>query len=221
MFTSIKNPFYITVTQKQTMPQARLPDINTAYITYRREALSSMKSKNYVACIGALYALNGLLPKKYRVTISTIEYDKLTQKHLLVTCPKCRKEDIDFTQVKIHKVILPVIDNLISNEEYIKVWYCPNPLCNAENKIQTTRMVQQVLKEPAYFQVVPKPPNRKEGMKDRTTYHNQFINWAETLLIELEAQMAQFRDDNWHKGDEEYFAEDDEGSDEDEDEDEE
>jgi len=74
------------------MPQARLPDINTAYITYRREVLVSLKSKNYTSCIGALYALNGLLPEKYRVTISNLAYAEKTEQDLLVICRHCKQK---------------------------------------------------------------------------------------------------------------------------------
>ncbi len=180
------------------MPQARLPDINTAYITYRREVLVTLKTKNYTSCIGALYALNGLLPEKYRVTISNQVYAEKSSQNLLVICKHC-KQKIDYNKISILKVIVPLIEGLVSGQSYHKVWDCI--LCQKENSLDHTEMIQEVLKEPSFLQVVPRPPNRKEGMKDRTTYHNQFVIWAETLLIELEAQMAQFRDDNWHKGD--------------------
>lgn len=197
------------------MPQARLPDINTAYITYRREVLVSLKTKNYTSCIGSLYALNGLLPQKYRVTISNLEYAEKTMQDLKVICNHC-KQQINYKSIKILKVIMPLIDGLITSQSYHKVWDCT--LCLKENTLDHTEMIQQVLKEPSFLQVVPRPPNRKEGMKDRTTYHNQFVIWAETLLIELEAQMAQFRDDNWHKGDDPLLDEevDTEGEDEEE-----
>ena len=35
-------------------PQARLPDVNTAFITYRREAIVSIKSYDHRSCYGAL-----------------------------------------------------------------------------------------------------------------------------------------------------------------------
>lgn len=197
------------------MPQARLPDINTAYITYRREVLVSLKTNNYTSCIGSLYALNGLLPEKYRITISNMAYAEKTMQDLLVICRHC-KQKLNYKKIKILKVIVPLIEGLVSGQSYHKVWDCI--LCQKENSLDHTEMIQQVLKEPSFLQVVPRPPNRKEGMKDRTTYHNQFVIWAETLLIELEAQMAQFRDDNWHKGDDPLLDEevDTEGEDEEE-----
>ena len=197
------------------MPQARLPDINTAYITYRREVLVSLKTNNYTSCIGSLYALNGLLPEKYRITISNMAYAEKTMQDLLVVCRFC-KQNSNYKKIKILKVIVPLIEGLVSGQAYHKVWDCT--LCSKENSLDHTEMIQQVLKEPSFLQVVPRPPNRKEGMKDRTTYHNQFVIWAETLLIELEAQMAQFRDDNWHKGDDPLLDEevDTEGEDEEE-----
>ena len=68
------------------MPQARLPDINTAFIVYRREAITSWKSQTYDACFGSLQTLNGLLPHDYRVMISDSEYYKEINKDMLFTC---------------------------------------------------------------------------------------------------------------------------------------
>jgi len=63
-------------------------------------------------------------------------------------------------------------------------------------------MKQKILSEPYFLRIVPKPPQRKDGLMDRSTYHSKIAVWIWTFLDELEERMAQFRDDNWSKGDE-------------------
>ena len=163
---------------------------------YRRETISSLKSRNYDFTFGALYALNGLLPDKYRITISTIEYNKLTKQDIFVKCNNC-KEETDFKAVQVFLLLMPLLESAISGNQQEKVWICPG--CKHENKLLQTEMSQRVLKEPYFLKVVPKPPLRKDGLNDRSSYHRKVTQWALTFLDELETQMAQFRDDNWQK----------------------
>src|SRR3990170_1282843 len=76
------------------MPQARLPNINTQYIKFTNEAVNAWKSENYEACLGSLFALNALMPDKYRVLISNQEHKKLTNEQLWNICTKCKHENI-------------------------------------------------------------------------------------------------------------------------------
>lgn len=181
--------------------QARLPDINTAFIVYRREAISSWKSRTYDSCFGSLNTLNGLLPKKYRVVISTKEYDNKTKQDLIACCTKCDAE-IDFRSVQVFELIAPFTQSVINGNVKEKVWNCTE--CKKINHLDDTKIIQKVLQEPYFLQVVPKPPIRREGMMDRTRYHIKFSIWFWTVLGEIEQQMAQFRDDNWHKEGELY-----------------
>ena len=178
------------------IPQSRLPDVNTAFIKYRNIATSSLSSRNYDSLFGALYAINGMLPKEYRVKISTIEYNKLTKQDLFVTCNKCQTE-IDFKAVQVFRLLMPLVETAITQVSTMKVWVCT--ACNYENKLLKTKMSQKTLQEPYFLKVVPKPPLRKDGLSDRSSYHRKVSQWAWGLLDELETQMAQFRDDNWKK----------------------
>ena len=178
------------------MPQARLTDVNSAAMKYRNVAIASLASQNYDNCFGSLYALNGLLPKEYRVVISTIEYNNMTRQDIFVTCGECGAE-LDFRSVQVFLVLRPLIETIISGNQYEKVWFCT--ACKHENKLLKTKMSQTVLKEPYFLKVVPKPPRRKDGLNDRSSYHRKVIQWAWALLDELETQFAQFRDDNWSK----------------------
>lgn len=181
------------------MPQARLPDINTAYITYRREVISSLKSRNYSACFGSLYALNGLLPVEYRVKISSIDYEEKTRQDIFVICKFCKIE-LDFKTIKVFDLLLPLVNSVLSANTHERIWVCT--ACNKNNRLEQTDMKQKILSEPYFLRIVPKPPQRKDGLMDRSTYHSKIAVWIWTFLDELEERMAQFRDDNWSKGDE-------------------
>ena len=61
------------------MPQARLPDINTAFIKYRNEVIAAIKRKDYDNMHGSLNGINGLLPTEYQVIISNTKYEELTR----------------------------------------------------------------------------------------------------------------------------------------------
>lgn len=186
------------------MPQARLPDINTAYIKYRNLFWGKLDSMNYTLCTACLFALNGLLPDKYRVRVSTLEYNEKARQNLTVQCtnPNCLKT-CDFKSVQIQLILLSAIKATLSGNMYEKIWLCQD--CKYENKLSKTEMIRTVLPDPHFLKVVPKPPERKAGLSSRTAFHNTFEIWAVTFLVELEAQMAQFRDDNWQKGAEAYF----------------
>ena len=201
------------------MPQARLPDINTAFTKHRNEVITALKAGRYETVLGSLYALNGLLPDtvytededpelvgkpKYRVVMSDIEYNKLAKPTVYLFCYHCDPNDqngILYEDVKFFNLLLPKVSQLLTWKKFEKAWKCPK--CKEINKLKKTRELDKIaetqLKEPFYLGVVPKPPRRQSGLMDRTKYHNKMIQWAETYLAELEAKMAQFRDDNWTK----------------------
>lgn len=183
------------------MPQARLPDINSQFMRLVSEAITSLKSGNYGFCFGSLYALNGLLPKDYRVRVSSIEYDKLTKPTLKIICPQC-KEPTEFDKVKKLNVLAPEIEQIVGGVEYVRSWVCPG--CNTQQRIKQSEMVNEKLKDDQFLHVVPKPPSRKEGLSDKTTFHNKVERWVWLFLDELLERMAQFRDDNWQKKDDLY-----------------
>lgn len=172
------------------MPQAALPDLNTAFIVYRREAITSLKSKRYDACFGALYAINGLLPKEYRVKISDSLYKEKTNLETMVICSNC-KEKREYNEIKIFDILLPFAVGVISGIESEKAWKCGK--CEKLNKLGKTDILEPVIEEPYFAKIVPKPPMRRHGLLDRVTYHKQFSRWVWTFLDELEAQMSNYR----------------------------
>lgn len=179
------------------MPQARLPDVNTAFIKWRNKAVISLESEKYTACIGALNGFNACLPDKYRVRVSTDEYMlKLAQEKLLVTCSHCATQT-DFREVKKSMIVTTPIIELITGLKQQKVWTCAK--CKKDNEITQSEFIKTKLPDPYYLGVVPNPPTRKDGIMDRTTYHRKMEAWVWTFIGELEEKASEFREDNWQK----------------------
>ena len=178
------------------MPQARLPDINTAFILYRREAITNFKTRNYSMCIGSLYSLNALLPDNYRVVISDQLYEEKTKTKTLVECLNC-KESQELSKVKKFKLIIPTTERFFSATSYDEIWSCGK--CKQNNRMADTEPIKEILQEPFFIHCVPQPPAHKDGLLSRNSYHKFFSVWYFNMCTELEESMARFRDDNWQK----------------------
>jgi len=172
------------------MPQARLPDINTSFIIYRRESIAGWKRQDYDSATGSLYAFNGLLPEKYRVIISTKQYNEKTDLGAVAECNFCSVQT-DYKTLDIINLLNPLIVGIVSNSEYEKIWNCTK--CHKDNKLLESKIFLKVLQEPNYLKVVTKPPERKEGIMDRTQFHIKYSIWFWGFLNELEAEAARFR----------------------------
>jgi hypothetical protein len=181
------------------MVQARLPDINTAFITYRREFLQALQEKNYTVVVGSLNALNSLLPKEYRVQISTSDFEDKMRSDVQAICTGCT-EEIEYSKIHIFQLALSFLESTLSGQKKTKAWICPK--CNCTNRLTLTKMIKTVVEEPYHLTLVPSPPIRKTGIRDRNAYHNEFLKWAWRMANEIEERLGQFRDDNWHKSSE-------------------
>lgn len=173
------------------MPQARLIDVNTAAIQYRRLILSSLASRNYAAVFGALYTLNAELPETYRIKISTNEYYEKTKGARLSVCTECA-EEADYSNTIKMDVRTSLLEQTITGKEYNKIWLCPS--CKKENKIQATKFIETVLQEPYYLACVYQPPERRQGVMDRNKYHSKVEEWAWLFLGEIEHAIAIWRE---------------------------
>ena len=177
--------------------QSRLPDVNTAFNTHRKRAIITIERKQWTECLGALYAINAALPEEYRVIISDQEYLKMTRQDLNVTCIQC-KERFDYNSIKVLNLVTVPFERLLGKSKTIRVWFCPK--CNERHELEKTEIEQTILKQPYYLGVVTRPPQRSDGIIARVKYDREFERWAWTMLDELEQKMAQYRDDNWDRG---------------------
>ena len=182
------------------MPQSRLPDINSAFIRYRSEAIHALQTKNWSAMHGALNGINSLLPVEYQVVISTQDHEQLAKTEITYACGSC-SEAIDKSDVQVFELMPDSMQSLLHGRTFNKVWNCIK--CNSTNMLNTTAISQTMLQNPTYLGIVPDPPERKNGLMDRMKFNIEIERWGWLLLNEEEFKMAKFRDDNWNKGDEE------------------
>lgn len=178
------------------MPQARLPDVNTAFIMYRREAIVSLKSFDHRGSWGALNCINALLPDKYRVVLDNDRFKDETRITFIYCCGKCN-EQTDKKDIDIYDKFLNSLEILTSDKTTIEVWKCPK--CYYINNRIDTNIIKDELGHPSFLHTIPLPPKRKNGLLGRAKYRKEFTAWAWNFLYELEERMAQFRDDNWSK----------------------
>ena len=179
------------------MPQARLPDVNTAFIKWRNKVVTALEAGKYAAAIGSLNNFNACLPKEYQVKVSNDLYaQKLAAEHLLVHCKQCG-EDVDYRFVKKLNVLCDSLEQTITRQKFKNVWVCS--ACQKDNLTNITEFTKAVLPNPYYIGVVQDPPVRKDGILDRHTYHKKIEKWCWTMLGELEFAAAKFRDDSWKK----------------------
>lgn len=179
------------------MPQARLPDVNTAFIKWRNKIVTALEAEKYTAALGSLNNFNACLPKEYQVQVSTELYEqKLEAEKLMVQCKHCN-EQIEYKTIKKMEILCTPQEQLITNHPTKNVWVCS--LCQKENLTIKSEFIKAKLPNPYYLGVVPDPPERKDGILDRFSYHKKIEHWAWTMLGELEFKAAQFRDDSWQK----------------------
>lgn len=147
-----------------------------------------------------LYSWNALLPSdqdedgilKYRVRISDIEFEKLTSITTEAQCNKC-EVCTEYNKIRIFDLTIPLLVQVITNQTTNKVWICPS--CKNDNLISETNILERHLQEPYFLGVIPKPPQRKEGLQDRGKYDRKVENWASNFIVELEQKSTQFRED--------------------------
>tara|TARA_B100000470_G_C19659628_1_gene332510 strand:+ start:112 stop:708 length:597 start_codon:yes stop_codon:yes gene_type:complete len=180
------------------MPQARLPDINTAYVKYRVEAIHALKKKEYNVMHGCIIAINALLPPEYQVIISTPDYTELSKAEITYKCSSC-EEAIPKEDIIIFDLLPNSMQMLLHGRNANKVWNCIK--CHKLNQLDSTKISQTVLQNPTFLGVVPESPARTNGLMDRMRFNIEIERWGWNILGELEFKMGQFRDDNWKRGD--------------------
>ena len=179
------------------MPQARLPDVNTSFIKWRNKMATALEAGKYTASIGSVNAFNACLPKEYQVKVSNELYaQELEKAGLSVHCKKC-DQDVKYKLVKRIKVLCDDLERMITGSSYKQVWVCP--LCGTDHLVSNSEFIEDKLPNPYYIGVVPDPPQRKDGILDRHSYHKKIETWIWTIIGELENRAAQFRDDSWQK----------------------
>lgn len=186
------------------MTESRLTDVNTACISYRTKCLMALDKRLYKNCIGAIKALNGLLPednlttgKTYRIIFDDEEYNKVINSVFQIKCPECNTEyqydTIDFVVVN-----LPTSEQIMSGRKTTKVWFCTK--CKKNQRLDESDVIEDSKQMPFYSRFVPMPPVNDHGLISQLSFHSKMVEWIWLCLDNLEEAFARFRDDNWSRG---------------------
>ena len=170
--------------------QAKLPDINAAFVKYRTHALECINSRNYNGAAASLYNINALFPDEYRVSISNEMYSKESQNRKYYKCNYCEKE-IPYSEVRILSILNTWFNAILSKNKHIRIWICPE--CKQDNSLKSTKIISEKMARPFYLKVVPICPVRLRGISTRSIFHQNFSNWFYGFLEELEYQLGLYR----------------------------
>jgi len=180
------------------MPTSRLPDINSAFTKHRDVIIRALKDRDFSTVLGELNAYNGLLPIKKRIRISSDEYAEQTKTQVWFLCECGEKTPYDDTY-QFAKT-LNAYQTLIRGKCKVEVWRCMH--CNKVTEIAETKIRQDVIQHPVFLQVVPDPP-RLDQIYSMYEYQRAFVLWAWAFLGELDHWAAEYRDENWIRGNDE------------------
>lgn len=142
--------------------------------------------------IVSLSAINSLLPEEYKVEINTQKYLQLVAENKVIKCDKCNEQS-PYQEIKFVNVLLNSVRNLITTKKYEMIWYCPK--CEKENIFNSRQVKIVKFQQPYYLGVIPDPPQRHQGLADRTTFNAAFRKWFALALDELESKIGKYRAD--------------------------
>jgi hypothetical protein len=170
--------------------EAKLPNINAAFIYWRSTAMKSMNMQDYNGAAGSLNNINALLTIDYKVAVNQSEFNKHQQNKFIYVCGKCKTETL-FSDLTITQTRLPFIESVLAGADKVPTWECPK--CKKENLQITTHKVTESLSEPNYGKVVGNCPIRGEGIGNRLGFESKFSTWFYKFLEELEYQVGLYR----------------------------
>ena len=186
------------------MTESRLTDVNTACISYRTKCLMALDKRLYKNCIGAIKALNGLLPednlttgKNYRIIFDDEEYNKIINSVFQIKCPECNSE-FQYDTINFEVINLPASEKIMSGKKTTKIWFCTK--CQASQRLDESEVIEDSKQMPFYSRYVPNPPVNDHGLLSQLGFHSKMVNWIWLCLDNLEESFARFRDDNWSRG---------------------
>ena len=178
--------------------QSLLVDVNTAAIHYRRKCLEYLSGKEYANCFGSIKALNALLPadeeegKTYRIRFDTDEYNKIVTGDTMIQCYHCKK-DSNRSKIEVYNIRLDYTTAILTGYSEEPIWVCK--LCKNDCILKDSLVMQNVIAQPHYSQVLPEPPEKKIGLLDQIEYHKRVVEWVWLCLDNLEESFTRYRKD--------------------------
>lgn len=180
------------------MPTAALIDLNHIALKHLDKAFYYLAGQDYDSCTSSLHAVNAALPPEYHITFDTEAYNKMIKHPLEIFCKSCG-ESHNRDEIKTWDMLLPLYQQIVTKSKSVKAWTCDK--CNADNILLDSKMIQKVREEPFFTKVVPSPPERKQSLGDRTSFHIKYRAWFGNVVAELTRQISKLRWDHWKQGD--------------------
>jgi len=190
------------------MPTSRLPDVNTAIMRKRDLVDRAITAGDWSLARAGLDNMVAALPAEYRPIISSAQYDQLKQTKIYWVCPQCPKDgkgnykEYNHEQaIKFDKCLSPYYA-LVRGKRTVACWRCP---AGHTQEIGRTKMIKDRVLEPNFPKVVPDAPVRSAIFSNQE-FDRKMFKWIALYSRVIEAQLAQYRDDNWVRTDEEEFG---------------
>ena len=170
--------------------QSRLPDINSAIVKHRTNALSAFSCGDYPSCIISLDAIIALLPDDYKIEINSEKYKEILADRKTIDCDKCKTENIlnDVTQYDLE---LGWQEQILIGVKSQRVWICIK--CDMLNEMQFKKIKIVKYNQPYYLGVIPFPPIRGRGISKRNSFESEFAEWFDIVVKEIEQKVMLFR----------------------------
>jgi len=169
--------------------QAKLPDINARLVRHTNSIFNAYDRGDFAKAAISFEAINALLPEDYQVEINSKKYAELLQPIKTFECNHCKKESKE-TMVKGYDSLLSPIGCLVTKNNTIKVWRCPQ--CNQQNSFYHTKKFITREDSHGFFKVIPEPPSKK-GMYDRIGHEQRWLKWFDICFREIERQISLYR----------------------------
>lgn len=170
-----------------------LIDINILALKHLDKAYFYLQGRDYDSCTASLHSVNAALPPEYHIEFNSALYQAKIEHPLEIYCKKCGAH-LMRDQIKIWDMLLPLELQIGRASKTVKAWTCTD--CNSVNILSESKMVKKIAKEPFFIKVVPMPPERKQNLSDRTSYHIKYKSWFGMVVSELTRQISQLRWDN-------------------------
>ena len=171
--------------------QAKLPDINTAIIKHRNDAINGFVQKNYALVKVSLSSINALLPEDYKVEVNTEKYNELIEAKNFVFCEKCQ-EDIPRKDIMAMEMEYSPVEQVMTQQKKRWIWICPK--CENVEDMKNSKFTVQKLQAPYFLKVIPESPQHR-GLSNRHTFDHEFGIWFEIAMSEIESQIGVYRGD--------------------------
>ena len=170
--------------------QSRLPDINSAIVKHRTNALSAFSTGDWPSCIISLDAIIALLPEDYKIEINSEKYKEILADRKTIDCDKCQTQNI-LNDVKQFDLELEWMEQILIDQKTKRVWICTK--CEKTNDMQFEKIKTVKYNQPYYLGVVPFPPIKGRGISKRNSFDSEFAEWFDIVVKEIEQKVMLFR----------------------------